>query len=84
MKARFDALGIEIPFPHQTLYFGVDKEGQAPPVRVEMGAAAAPPAARPVAEVVPEAAEPEPVERRPAPRLARRPLASGEPDDDGE
>ncbi len=84
MKARFDELGIEIPFPHQTLYFGVDKEGQAPPVRVEMGAAAAPPAARPVAEVVPEATEPEPVERRPAPRQTRRPLAAAEPDDDGE
>ncbi|WP_246423534.1 mechanosensitive ion channel family protein [Roseospira goensis] len=31
MKHRFDALGIEIPFPHMTLYFGVDKEGNAPP-----------------------------------------------------
>ncbi len=35
MKRRFDELGIEIPFPHLTLYFGVDKEGQAPPVRVQ-------------------------------------------------
>ncbi|MEJ2201409.1 MAG: mechanosensitive ion channel family protein, partial [Desulfuromonadaceae bacterium] len=34
MKNRFDQLGIEIPFPHQTLYFGVDKDGQAPPARV--------------------------------------------------
>ncbi len=24
MKRRFDELGIEIPFPHQTIYFGVD------------------------------------------------------------
>jgi moderate conductance mechanosensitive channel len=31
LKRRFDELGIEIPFPHQTLYFGVDKEGRAPP-----------------------------------------------------
>lgn len=31
MKNRFDELGIEIPFPHQTLYFGVDKDGTAPP-----------------------------------------------------
>ena len=34
MKKRFDELGIEIPFPHQTLYFGVDKQGGAPPARV--------------------------------------------------
>lgn len=33
MKARFDAEGIEIPFPHRTLYFGEDREGQAPPLR---------------------------------------------------
>ncbi|MEM7445280.1 MAG: mechanosensitive ion channel domain-containing protein [Pseudomonadota bacterium] len=37
MKLRFDELGIEIPFPHTTLYFGVDKQGQAPagPIRIE-------------------------------------------------
>ncbi|MBT3359984.1 MAG: mechanosensitive ion channel [Rhodospirillales bacterium] len=35
MKNRFDELGIEIPFPHQTLYFGVDKDGSAPPVFVQ-------------------------------------------------
>ncbi len=37
LKNRFDELGIEIPFPHQTLYFGTDKEGKAPaaPLRVE-------------------------------------------------
>ena len=34
MKARFDAEGIEIPFPHQTIYFGVDQEGNAPPAHV--------------------------------------------------
>ena len=34
IKNRFDELGIEIPFPHQTIYFGVDKQGSAPPVRV--------------------------------------------------
>jgi len=32
LKKRFDELGIEIPFPHRTLYFGVDKEGKAPPL----------------------------------------------------
>lgn len=34
VKKRFDALGIEIPFPHQTIYFGADKNGEAPPMRV--------------------------------------------------
>jgi moderate conductance mechanosensitive channel len=36
MKKRFDALGIEIPFPHQTLYFGVDKNGAAPPAHIRL------------------------------------------------
>lgn len=36
MKNRFDELGIEIPFPHQTVYFGVDKAGQAPSARVQV------------------------------------------------
>lgn len=31
VKHAFDAHGIEIPFPHQTIYFGEDKEGKAPP-----------------------------------------------------
>ncbi len=37
LKQRFDELGIEIPFPHQTVYFGEDKKGRAPaaPVRLE-------------------------------------------------
>jgi moderate conductance mechanosensitive channel len=36
MKKRFDALGIEIPFPHQTVYFGIDKNGAAPPARIRV------------------------------------------------
>jgi moderate conductance mechanosensitive channel len=43
MKKRFDELGIEIPFPHRTLYFGFDKDGSAPPARV---ATEEPPASR--------------------------------------
>ena len=35
IKLRFDELGISIPFPHQTVYFGVDKEGRAPPMFIE-------------------------------------------------
>ncbi|MEP6678791.1 MAG: hypothetical protein ABJB78_05795 [Betaproteobacteria bacterium] len=33
MKQAFDASGIEIPFPHLTVYAGVDKAGEAPPFR---------------------------------------------------
>jgi small conductance mechanosensitive channel len=36
MKKRFDELGIEIPFPHQTVYFGQDKRGHAPAVNVQL------------------------------------------------
>ncbi len=36
MKKRFDQLGIEIPFPHQTVYFGEDRFGQAPAARIRM------------------------------------------------
>jgi len=37
MKFKFDEHGVEIPFPHQTVYFGEDKKGNAPsaPVRLE-------------------------------------------------
>lgn len=36
MKKRFDELNIEIPFPHQTIYFGENKEGQAPPAHIAL------------------------------------------------
>lgn len=36
MKNRFDELGIEIPFPHMTVYFGEDKEGKAPPAHLNV------------------------------------------------
>jgi small conductance mechanosensitive channel len=36
MKVRFDELGIEIPFPHVTLYMGQDKQGGSPPVNVHL------------------------------------------------
>jgi small conductance mechanosensitive channel len=37
LKATFDARGIEIPFPHLTVYAGVGKDGSAPamPMRLE-------------------------------------------------
>ncbi|WP_404400639.1 mechanosensitive ion channel domain-containing protein [Pelagibacterium halotolerans] len=53
LKRIFDARGIEIPFPHQTVYFGVDKAGNAPPLHMVRDDATtdveqeAPPAAKP-------------------------------------
>lgn len=34
LKKEFDRLGIEIPFPHLTLYAGQAKDGSAPPLHV--------------------------------------------------
>jgi moderate conductance mechanosensitive channel len=52
LKKAFDAAGIEIPYPHLTLYAGQDKDGSAPPLRLLQQAATfkvrgAPLAARP-------------------------------------
>jgi small conductance mechanosensitive channel len=40
LKHAFDERGIEIPYPHLTLYAGQDKDGAAPPFhlrRVDAG-----------------------------------------------
>jgi small conductance mechanosensitive channel len=34
LKKAFDERGIEMPYPHQTIYFGTDKRGEAPPARI--------------------------------------------------
>ncbi|TVP47938.1 MAG: mechanosensitive channel protein [Halomonas sp.] len=36
VKMRFDEAGIEIPFPHTTLYFGDSKNGNPPPAHVRV------------------------------------------------
>jgi small conductance mechanosensitive channel len=36
VKMHFDEAGIEIPFPHTTLYFGEDKNGDAPAANVRL------------------------------------------------
>ncbi len=36
VKKHFDAAGIEIPFPHQTIYFGQEKDGSAPAANLRM------------------------------------------------
>jgi len=46
MKKRFDAEGIEIPFPHRTIYFGVDKAGNAPPAHIALRTVDADPGGR--------------------------------------
>lgn len=37
MKRVFDKRGIEIPFPHRTLYWGIPKKGTQSPISVAMG-----------------------------------------------
>lgn len=37
LKKAFDAHGIEIPYPHLTIYAGQDKQGKAPPLRIVQG-----------------------------------------------
>lgn len=36
MKYKFDKHNVEIPFPHQTIYFGEDKNGKAPPAYLDI------------------------------------------------
>ncbi len=36
LKKKFDEVGIEIPFPHVTLYPGKEKSGSSPTLRLEM------------------------------------------------
>lgn len=36
VKRHFDAAGIEIPFPHTTVYFGHDKDGSAPAANLRL------------------------------------------------
>jgi small conductance mechanosensitive channel len=36
VKKVFDERGIEIPFPHRTIYMGEPKEGPAPPLQVHL------------------------------------------------
>lgn len=36
LKEVFDRHGIEMPYPHMTLYFGQDKDGSAPPAQLVM------------------------------------------------
>jgi small conductance mechanosensitive channel len=35
IKIAFDERGIEIPFPHRTVYMGEPKKGTAPPLYIQ-------------------------------------------------
>ena len=73
LKEAFDARGIEIPFPHQTIYFGEDKKGLAPPAHISVdGDKREPPASAPASAET----------KRPAPKAAQRPTTAGEDDGD--
>ncbi len=63
IKAAFDARGIEIPFPHVTLYFGEDKEGKAPPANLRIDQVPKPAQSGPAAS--PKAAESAAAEAKP-------------------
>jgi small conductance mechanosensitive channel len=41
MKKHCDARGVEIPFPHMTVWFGEGKDGSAPPAHIAGPAAPA-------------------------------------------
>jgi len=56
VKNRFDELGIEIPYPHRTLYFGTDRQGRAAAARVDLQQPQAPAGTPEVDEPLPEAA----------------------------
>jgi small conductance mechanosensitive channel len=65
LKRVFDERGIEIPFPHQTVYFGEDKSGRAPPLHLVTDRGGRPRAAQEEAGGKPEAGEaPKPKRRR--------------------
>jgi small conductance mechanosensitive channel len=72
MKNRFDELGIEIPFPHRTIYMGELKDGTAPPLNVR----ASGPGPLPVTPVGPVGED--------TPPPSRAPSGSGQTDQGGE
>ncbi|MDP6475694.1 MAG: mechanosensitive ion channel [Alphaproteobacteria bacterium] len=70
LKAAFDARGIEMPFPHQTVYFGEDKEGHAPPAFITLEDSK---------DNAPRSKQPG-KDRKPVPVARKSPAAAGEDD----
>jgi moderate conductance mechanosensitive channel len=52
IKEVFDQRGIEIPFPHVTMYLGEDKQGNAAPLRIESPLAEAEPKPKPATKSI--------------------------------
>ena len=78
MKHEFDERGIEIPFPHQTVYFGTDKTGHSAAARIALEREADEALREP--QVVPT----EPLEGTPeGPEPVRRPSAPPRSDEEG-
>ena len=78
MKHEFDTRGIEIPFPHQTVYFGTDKTGHSPAARIALEREADEALREP--QVVPA----EPLEGTPeGPEPVRRPSAPPSSNEEG-
>ena len=75
MKRVFDERGIEIPFPHQTVYFGVDKSGHAPAARfaLESKQGAGVDTRAPAGSVTVSSDDEEPVDPTPRATRAHRP-----------
>jgi moderate conductance mechanosensitive channel len=69
MKRVFDERGIEIPFPHRTIWFGTDKDGTAPPMylanegRKALDSSSQEPTAEPGVQIAPESGASEDVEQ---------------------
>ncbi len=72
IKLRFDELGIEIPYPHQTLYFGTDKEGNAAPLLIKTADRQPSESEAAKSEANAAAAEPDPAAAAPAVANQRR------------
>ncbi|MEM6488771.1 MAG: mechanosensitive ion channel domain-containing protein [Pseudomonadota bacterium] len=72
LKKACDRAGIEIPFPHLTLWMGEGKDGAAPPVRVQRAAElpAAAPALSPPADARPTASPAHPAPKTDMPQEA--------------
>nr|WP_243454058.1 mechanosensitive channel protein [Oceanisphaera pacifica] len=51
VKMHFEQAGIDIPFPHSTVYFGADKDGQAPAANLRVIDQAPEPRPNPVAHL---------------------------------
>lgn len=79
VKQVLDDAGIEIPFPHMTLYMGQDKDGSAPPLNLLHASAQPAIDAKPDAAPARDASDP--AKSAPAKRVARKKAGSSDKGD---